>query len=283
MKEVFEMCKVSVIIPCYNCGSVIFDAIHSVKEQTFSGWEIVVVDDGSTDKETINILNQLENEKIRLIRQDNRGPAHARNMGISQARGEFILPLDADDTISPYYMAEAVPLFECNPNLGIVYCRAQKFGKETGEWNLPEYSSQRMAFDNVIFVSAFFRKSDWDLVGGFPAYTRLGVEDYAFWLRILRLGREVYRINKILFNYRIQNTSRSTIFNSDKEKMVETYAAIFRDNFDFFKNNIEGLYWGIFEYRERLEELDKYDIRNIIKKIPIVRVVAKKIWAFIKK
>ena len=163
VKEVFEMCKVSVIIPCYNCGNVIFDAIYSVKEQTFSGWEIVVVDDGSTDKETINILNQLESEKIRLIRQDNRGPAHARNMGISQARGEFILPLDADDTISPYYMAEAVPLFECNPNLGIVYCRAQKFGKETGEWKLPEYTSQRMAFDNVIFVSAFFRKSDWCL------------------------------------------------------------------------------------------------------------------------
>ena len=65
--------------------------------------------------------------------------------------------------------------------------------------------------------------------------------------------------------------------------MVETYAAIFRDNFDFFKNNIEGLYWGIFEYRERLEELEKYDIRNIISKIPNLRVVAKKIWAFIKK
>lgn len=278
------MCKVSVIIPCYNCGKVIFDAINSVKEQSFSDWEIIIVDDGSTDKETIAILNQFENDKnIRLIRQDNRGPAHARNMGISQSRGEFILPLDADDTISPYYMAEAVPILEYNPNIGIVYCRAQKIGKETGEWNLPEYSSQRMAFDNVIFVSAFFRKSDWDLVGGFPAYTRLGMEDYAFWLRILRLGREVYRINKILFNYRIQNTSRSTIFNSDKEKMVKTYAAIFRDNFDFFKNNIEGLYWGIFEYRERLEELEKYDIRNIISKIPILRVVAKKIWAFIKK
>lgn len=278
------MCKVSVIIPCYNCGKVIFDAINSVKEQSFSDWEIIIVDDGSTDKETIAILNQFENDKnIRLIRQDNRGPAHARNMGISQSRGEFILPLDADDTISPYYMAEAVPILEYNPNIGIVYCRAKKIGKETGEWNLPEYSSQRMAFDNVIFVSAFFRKSDWDLVGGFPAYTRLGMEDYAFWLRILRLGREVYRINKILFNYRIQNTSRSTIFNSDKEKMVETYAAIFRDNFDFFKNNIEGLYWGIFEYRERLEELEKYDIRNIISKIPILRVVAKKIWAFIKK
>lgn len=277
------MCKVSVIIPCYNCGNVIFDAIYSVKEQTFSGWEIVVVDDGSTDKETINILNQLESEKIRLIRQDNRGPAHARNMGISQARGEFILPLDADDTISPYYMAEAVPLFECNPNLGIVYCRAQKFGKETGEWKLPEYTSQRMAFDNVIFVSAFFRKSDWCLVGGFPAYTRLGMEDYAFWLRILSLGREVYRINKILFNYRIQDTSRSTIFNNDENKMVETYAAIFRDNFDFFCNNIEGLYRGVYEYRNRLEDLEKYDIRNIIKRIPIMHGVAKSIWKFLKK
>lgn len=275
------MCKVSVIIPCYNCGQYLNDAIESVKKQTFSDWEIIVIDDGSTDQETINILSTLPcDSRIKLIRQGNNGPAHARNTGISQAKGELILPLDADDTISPYYMEEAVPLFEKNDNLGIVYCRAQKFGKETGEWILPSYSAQNMAFDNVIFVSAFFKKSDWELVGGFPNYAYFGLEDYAFWLRLLRLGREVYKIDKILFNYRIRDISRTVLFCNDRDKLISTYASIFRDNIDFFYKNAEGMYRYRFDNKMMYE---KYDIRNIIYKIsPQLYSIIKKIWKLYK-
>ena len=276
------MCKVSVIIPCYNCGQYLNDAIESVKKQTFSDWEIIVIDDGSTDQETINILSALHcDSRIKLIRQSNNGPAHARNSGISQAQGELILPLDADDTISPYYMEEAVPLFEKNDNLGIVYCRAQKFGKETGEWILPSYSAQRMAFDNMIFVSAFFKKSDWELVGGFPNYAYFGMEDYAFWLRLLRLGREVYRIDKILFNYRIRDISRTVLFCNDRDKLISTYASIFRDNIDFFYKNAEGIY----RYRFNNQMMhEKYDIRNIIHKIsPTLYSITKRLWALYKR
>lgn len=270
------MCKVSVIIPCYNCGQYLNDAIESVKKQTFSDWEIIVIDDGSTDQETINILSTLPcDNRIKLIQQGNNGPAYARNTGISQAKGELILPLDADDTISPYYMEEAVPLFEKNDNLGIVYCRAQKFGKETGEWILPSYSAQNMAFDNVIFVSAFFKKSDWELVGGFPNYAYFGLEDYAFWLRLLRLGREVYKIDKILFNYRIRDISRTVLFLNDNDKVISTYASIFRDNIDFFYKNAEGIY----RYRFN-NQYKKYDIINIIYKIsPTLYSITKRLWA----
>lgn len=174
-------------------------------------------------------------------------------------------------------MEEAVPLFEKNDNLGIVYCRAQKFGKETGEWILPSYSAQKMAFDNVIFVSAFFKKSDWNLVGGFPNYAYFGMEDYAFWLRLISLGREVYKIDKILFNYRIHNTSRTTLFYNDKNKLIETYATIFRDNIDFFYKNAEGI------YRYRLDNQEKYDIRYITKRIsPNLYNMIKNIYKYIK-
>lgn len=270
--------KVSVIIPCYNCKRYLLDAIYSVKQQTFSNWEVIVIDDGSTDEETIEVLSQLKSDtQIKLIFQDNHGPAHARNTGISHAQGELILPLDADDTISPYYMEEAVPLFEKNTNLGIVYCRAQKFGKETGEWILPDYSEQQMAFDNIIFVSSFFKKSDWELVGGFPTYARFGVEDYAFWLRILRLGRDVYKIDKILFNYRIQDVSRTSKFISDKDRLIQTYADIFRDNIDFFYKNAEGIY----KYRFNSQEI--YDIRYILNKIsPTLYNIVRKIFKIYK-
>ena len=270
------MCKVTVIIPCYNAGKYLLETISSIKEQTFTNWEIIIVDDGSTDSETKNILLNIDkNEKIKLIYQENKGPAHARNTGIAHAKGKFILPLDADDKISPYYMEEAIPLFKNNNNLGIVYCRAQKFGKESGEWILPEYSARQMAFDNVIFVSAFFKKSDWELVGGFPTYARHGMEDYAFWLRIIRLGRDVYKINKILFYYRIQNVSRTISFSKNQDRIIETYANIFRDNIDFFYQNAEGIYQYRFEYEKKLRD---NDIKTILKKIPLLYNIARIIW-----
>ena len=275
------MCKVSVIIPCYNSGKYILEAINSVKEQTFSNWEIIIVDDGSTDSETQNKLSTIEtNEKIKLIYQENKGPSHARNTGIAHAKGELILPLDADDKISPYYMEEAIPLFEKNNNLGIVYCRAQKFGKESGEWILPEYSDRQMAFDNVIFVSSFFKKTDWELVGGFPEYAHYGMEDYAFWLRIRRLGREVYKIKKILFYYRIHNISRTILFSKNQDKIIETYANIFRDNIDFFYQNAEGIYQYRFEFERKI--IDN-DIKTVLKKIPLLYNFARILWRTYKK
>lgn len=289
------MCKVSVIIPCYNCGKYLCDAVDSVKRQTFSDWEIIIVDDGSTDAETKDVLSSVSTDKsVRIIYQNNNGPAHARNTGIHQAKGELILPLDADDTISPKYMEEAVPLFSKKSNFGIVYCRAQKFGNETGEWFLPDFSARRMAYDNMIFVTAFFKKSDWELVGGFPDYAMYGMEDYAFWLRILRLGRDVYRIDKILFNYRIRDKSRTVSFSSNKNKMVEQYAKVFRDNIDFFYKNAEGIYQYRFksipieqhEYiiKKILDEQRKYDIRNILKNFsPYMYILAKKMWHIYKR
>lgn len=260
------MCKVSVIIPCYNSGRFLLEAINSVKNQTFSDWEIIVVDDGSTDKETKDILcNLQEDRSLKIIHQINKGPSQARNAGISLARGDLILPLDADDTISPCYMEEAVPLFDKEKNLGIVYCRAKKFGKECGEWVLPDFSPRRMAYSNVIFVSAFFKKSDWKLVGGYPIYAKDGLEDYAFWLRILSLKREVYKINKILFNYRIVDNGRTASLNNDKKKLISIYARVFRENIDFFYNNAEGIY----QYRSNSfsdEEIDNLK-QNFLKQI----------------
>ena len=275
------MCKVSVIIPCYNTGKYIFDAINSVKNQTFTNWEILIVDDGSTDIETKKILSKLENnEKIKIIYQDNQGPSNARNVGIAHAKGELILPLDADDMISSQYMEEAIPLFEKNDNLGIVYCRAQKFGKESGEWMLPIYSPRQMVVNNVIFVSSFFKKSDWELVGGFPTYARFGMEDYAFWLRILRLGRDVHRIDKILFSYRIHDISRTILFENNKDKIIETYANIFRDNIEFFYKYAEGIY----EYRFLSENNNIKDyIKRALEKYPLLYHIAKKGWQFYKR
>lgn len=232
---------VSVVIPSYNSFCYIKDAIESVKKQTFKDWEVIVVDDGSTDV-AFSDLKKLEKENIRVYYQSNQGPAAARNLAISKARGEYILPLDADDKIEPTYIEKAVRILDQDSEVGIVYCRADKFGLVNLPWDLPDYSEGAMAIDNIIFCTSLFRKKDWETVGGFPRYARRGLEDYAFWLKIIALGRRVVRINEVLFHYRVSAVSRTTKFLGDKEGIIETYADIFRDNIEFFSKHAEDMY-----------------------------------------
>lgn len=194
--------KVSVIIPCYNQGQYLAESIGSVLASGYDDVEIIVLDDGSTDPETCRILDRLDYPKTSLIRQENRGLAAARNRGIAGATGRFILPLDADDRIGPEYLGQAVAALQADPQLGIVYCRAERFGAESGPWRLAPASRVRMMLGNVIFCSALYRRDDWQMVGGYDELLRRGWEDWDFWLSLLELGRTVRCLPLVGFFYR---------------------------------------------------------------------------------
>jgi glycosyltransferase involved in cell wall biosynthesis len=196
------MALVSIIIPCFNQGPYLAESIGSVLASDYQQLEIIVVDDGSTDPETLSLLERLDYPKTRLIRQENRGLAAARNSGIAAANGEYILPLDADDRVGPQYISQAVAVLESDHKCGIVYCRAEKFGAEQGPWRLDRFSKWRMGLGNVIFCSAVYRRNDWDAVGGYDESLRRGWEDWDFWLGILELGRGVLCLTQVGFYYR---------------------------------------------------------------------------------
>ena len=99
---------VSVIMPCYNDGQYIEEAIGSIKNQTYSNWELIIIDDGSDDEKTINIIDNINDERITILNTNHLRPAGARNYGISQAKGKFILPVDSDDKIEPVYIEKAI-------------------------------------------------------------------------------------------------------------------------------------------------------------------------------
>lgn len=220
--------KVSIITPCYNDGKYIEETIHSILSQTYKNWEMIIIDDGSEDNETIDILKKVELiDNIQVIKTNHVGPAEARNIGIKHSCGEFILPVDADDLIDNTYIEKAVQQMNNNNNIGIVYCHADLFGIKTGPWELPEYSIDKMLIDNIIFVSALFRKSDWEQVGGFKSNMEHGMEDYDFWLSIIELGREVYQLPEVLFHYRVKEYSRTTEFHKNIENVKETYKTIY--------------------------------------------------------
>lgn len=259
------MPRVSIIIPCYNAGELLTEAVESALAQTCDDIEVVIVDDGSTDPVTLKILEQASWPRTRIAHQANAGPSAARNRAIRMATGQYILPLDADDTIEPQYVTKAVAVLDASPEVGIVYCKARKFGAEEGSWNLPAYSLQELVIDNVIFVTALYRKVDWVAVGGYNEKLRHGVEDYEFWVKVVHLGRKVVQLDEVLFNYRIQQKSRTTSFQGGRAAVVETYAEIFRSNIDFYATHAEflfqhrfGLYDELGHWRTRYGRFDAF-------------------------
>lgn len=270
--------KISVIMPCYNDGKYITEAIHSVEEQTYHNWEIIIIDDGSDEEETIHILNSIKSAKITVLHSEHLRPAGARNYGIQNATGKYILPLDSDDKIDRTYMEKAVKILESSPDVGAVYCKADLFGEKSGIWDLPDYSFQTMLLDNIVFVTALFYRDDWEKVGGFSTNMYSGMEDYDFWLSILETGKKIYQISEVLFHYRIKPVSRTTGFQNNCSQVQNTYQKIYENHIDFYHQHYDeyarvlrdALIEQIFlrrKYEERLEKLLKITRYPIIGKV----------------
>ncbi|MBC8018618.1 MAG: glycosyltransferase family 2 protein, partial [Verrucomicrobia bacterium] len=200
--------RVSVVIPCYNHGVYLDQAVESVLRQTFADFEIVVVDDGSNDQETTRLLKDYHRPKTRVLHTANRGVSSARNTGIQSSNGAYILPLDADDMIAPDYLEKAVAILDAKPQVGVVYCDQQMFGAGKGPCVFPAYDPVTLLFENLILSCALYRKSDWQKVGGYSSKFVYGWEDWDFWVSMSQLNKEVSKIPEILYYYRVRGDSR---------------------------------------------------------------------------
>lgn len=249
------MTKVSVVIPCFNLGQYINEAVDSVKAQTYQDFEIVVVNDGSTDLETKKIIENLDAPKIKILTTSNQGLASARNNGIESSCGKYILPLDADDRIAPTYLEKAVGVLEKNENTGIVYCQARFFGAKSFEWDLPSFELSRMMIDNLIFCSAFFRRKDWEAVGGYNPNMVYGWEDYDFWLSLIELGKEVYRIPETLFFYRARKDSM--VNSMSEEKLLYSYKQLGKNHKKLYIDNIDEIFSYIYSLRHIIKHFEQ--------------------------
>lgn len=243
---------VSVIMPCFNQGQFIEEAVESIIAQTFTPVEIIIINDGSTDIETVRLLNHYQKPNVSVIHTENRGPSAARNVGIHQAKGQYILPVDADDRIAPTYLEKAVPILASQPEIGIVYTQAELFGAKTGSFDLPPYQFPDILLGNMIFNSSLYRKADWEKVGGYNENMVCGWEDYDFWLSILELGKDVFRIPEVLYYHREVANSRSE--QMTQEHWVKSYTQIFANHPQLYSDHIDILFRQIVELREDVHQ-----------------------------
>lgn len=212
---------VSVIVPLYNAAPYIREALGSIVASTYRPLEVIVMDDGSQD-DSLAIAQSFakDHPEVQVFHQTNAGASAARNKAIRLSKGEYILPVDADNRIHPLYIEEAQTVLESRPEVRVVGCRAEFFGARTGEWKTPAFSKAMLARKNMIDTCAMYRRADWDQTKGYmescPAR-----EDWDMWLSLFELGGEFVRLPEIRLYYRVREGSKRIQDRALKRKVVD--------------------------------------------------------------
>ena len=265
---------ISVVIPTYNCSQFIISAIHSVLDQSYENYEIIIVDDGSTDNTKEVLKPYIEEKKIQYVFQNNLGPSAARNKGIKLSKGEYIAFLDADDLWIPGKLEKQVNFLDNNKNLGLVFSDTSIFDEggvisdsflrlKKNLWKIPTSSDSkngrvflRNIFEDLIeenFIptkTVLIRKKCIDELGYFDE-TLFSVEDRDMWLRIAQtygvgfinepLAKKRQHKTNIGSNQQLALESQLRVIN----KMLEIYPQLPPSNIKLIDRSIRDLHFSI--------------------------------------
>ncbi len=213
---------VSIIVPVYNMEQYLAETLDSILATTYANYEVVVMDDGSTDGSyAIAQRYAAQDSCVRAFTQPNSGTCDARNNAIRLTQGEFILPVDGDDKISPRFVELAANILIQHPDTKVVCPQGEFFDGRTGAWNLPPFSLGLLARRNVIPATAMYRKDDWERVGGYCKEI-IYREDWEFWISILKDGGRVERLSETTFYYRIRPNSKRIRGRKFKQHVTDT-------------------------------------------------------------
>jgi glycosyltransferase involved in cell wall biosynthesis len=195
--------RVSVIVTCWNLGRHLDEAVDSVLAQTFQDFEIVVVDDGSTDPETRARLDGYARPRTRVLRRPHEGVAAARNAGIAASTGPYLCTLDADDTFEPTFLEKTVRVLDADPAIAFASTWLRAFGSEQWEWKPERCDLVSLLLEDTVLTASLVRRAAVEAVGGYD--TRMpaqGDDDWDLWLTLVEGGCAGHIVREPLYNYR---------------------------------------------------------------------------------
>jgi len=229
-----------VIIPCYNLGQYLNEAVDSVLSQTFQDFEIIIVNDGSTDEYTNELIGEYDRPKTKVLCTVNQGLSSARNNGINIAQGEYVCCLDADDKYHTDFLKKTVDTMctEGNEKVGFVTTWVQTFGERRFLWKPEHYNPIRLAIENTVHVASLYRRQCWERVGGYAANLAGGYEDWNFWIAIVALGYTWDCVEETLFYYR--KRKHSMVSSSDIMR-GQLFSTIVENNEGFYRQHLKEI------------------------------------------
>jgi glycosyltransferase involved in cell wall biosynthesis len=229
---------VTVVISCFNYGAYLDDALRSLEAQEDGPPRVIVVDDGSTDPATIDVLDRLEDRAV-VIRQRNKGAAMARNNGLEEVDTAFALVLDADDQLVPNAIAVLKRALDDNPSAGYAYGHIEFFGGQEGVMRMPQFDPWRLIYRHIIGPTALMRQEMVKAIGGYdPTYGHY--EDWEIWLHALADGWQGVQVPQSILLYRKHGSSK---YDSDR--------AAYRDYFGRLRAKHRALYGDLRRVREQ--------------------------------
>ncbi len=280
IKEKFKAGKenpvVSVIIPCYNSGRFLGETVESIKNcKDIGEIEVIIVDDGSTDKITLNLLETLKSEDYIILYQENKGPAAARNTGVKISKSDYLFFLDSDNKIRENYIKKGISVLHSNPAVGIVYGKPAFFGDSTApRFETREYNKHDLFFYNYIDMCSLMRKQVWEEAGEFDeSEIVIGYEDWEFWIRCGATKWKFYFLNETCFDYRIRNNSLVTSAETLK-KTQQMRRYVLSKDVNIVLNNYHALYSL---YNNETKNPMRTFVKNILRTNPKLMMMVKKL------
>lgn len=239
---------ISVIMPCYNQAQYMADALQCLIDQDYPHWECIMVSDGSPDNtEEVAMYWMEKDNRFKYFYKDNSGVCDTRNYAVKHATGEYIVPLDGDDKLGPYYFSHAIETFKKDPEVRLIYSDTILFGDRNEEIINPPFVFENMLTENQIHNSAIFRKDDFMASGGYNPNMVYGIEDWDFYLSLLKPTYKVVKLDAFHYYYRIKAESRSVGVNTHKERndamllqMFKNHVPLFLEYFNPIRDRIDA-------------------------------------------
>lgn len=218
---------ISIITPFFNAAKYFEQTFNCVINQTFIWFEWIIVDDGSTRSEDIKLLEQLvqRDSRIHLFRQENKGPASARNYAVSKTNTDLIVSLDADDLIEPVYLEETFFALYFNPGAAWAYTDSLGFEQMEYVWKVP-FDSEKLKKRNFLIEIGTFRKTIFHMAGGYDEAQKYSHEDWNLWLRLMTKGGYPVHISSLSSWYRIVDNGALHRTNDNKQRKKVAYQRV---------------------------------------------------------
>lgn len=272
-----KMPIISVIVPFYNSGKYIEQTIRSILNQTFPYYEILIIDDGSTDGKSLNKLDEVEkiDKRIKVFHKKNEGLATTRDFGAgkSSTSSKYLMFIDDDDLIESTFLECGYWTLETNKDAAWAYSDSIGFGTMQYTWN-KYFNSEKLRKENELVSAALVRKSDFFIVNGYNLKEKYVNEDWNFWLKLISKGKYPVHMSFYGVWYRrkekgelqraTDNRKRSLeIINETAKKINKEVEAIqyprYKYNYDIVEDEVEGI-----EIPEQVQKENKINLLFII-------------------
>lgn len=230
---------ITFIIPCFNHGRFVGEAVRSCLAQEGVDVRVVVVDDGSDDGTTPGACDRCASDRVRVVHQANAGLSRSRNNGAELATTEFIAFLDADDFLDPTFARKLIGKLREAPDASHAYCQETLTELGTGTWRVPEWDPLLLLITNLHPVTCVIRREVFRAAGGFDATMNQGYEDWEFWVRLSAKGFRGVRVPEPLFFWR--RHSHTTMVMEAVKRHDMLYAQIVERHRDLYARHAEQI------------------------------------------